>query len=261
MDNQQEFVIRWRGTKEGPLPIRIIEEKLARGEIGLLHEICNEGEWLTLRGFLARREAIARAERQAKEDHERKLREEAERRAVLQSAQQRPNASRQPETPANDRRAALLEKAVMMALKPRCPRWAWFCFGGCIVFWLLSTAWLDSANEERMTFIQTCDEISSEMKSASYQLEMTGQAILLSMLGEDPYRALEQPLSTLKSAKHEADRIMAKIQRARSATRFWLASSIVFLGIAVWRHLAYRRTSRSMGYSPPLIPSDTPPVA
>ncbi len=74
------FHLRWRGKKEGPYTANVIDTKLQANEIGLLHELLHNGQWITVRDFIASGEAILRAERQAKEDRERQLREQDERR-------------------------------------------------------------------------------------------------------------------------------------------------------------------------------------
>jgi hypothetical protein len=76
-----KFLIRWRGKQEGPYPAPVIEAKLAANEIGLLHEIFHDGKWITIRDYVAEREAVLLAEQQAREEHERRVREEAERQA------------------------------------------------------------------------------------------------------------------------------------------------------------------------------------
>lgn len=80
-DESTTFVIRWRGRQEGPYPAAVVEAKLAANEIGLLHEILQNGQWITIRDYIAQREAVLRAEQAAKELRERIQREEAERRA------------------------------------------------------------------------------------------------------------------------------------------------------------------------------------
>ena len=47
------FLIRWQGKEAGPFPADAIGAKLAANEIGLLHEIFNNGKWITVRDFLA----------------------------------------------------------------------------------------------------------------------------------------------------------------------------------------------------------------
>jgi hypothetical protein len=76
-----EFLVRWRGRQEGPYTAAVIEAKLAANQIGMLHEIAHNGQWITLRDYFAEREAVLRAERQAREEQERRAREEAERQA------------------------------------------------------------------------------------------------------------------------------------------------------------------------------------
>ncbi|MGB7747750.1 MAG: hypothetical protein WBN75_10735 [Verrucomicrobiia bacterium] len=80
-DSSATFLIRWRGRQEGPYTAAVIEAKLAANQIGLLHEISHNGQWVTLRDFFAEREAVIRAELQAREEQERRAREEAERQA------------------------------------------------------------------------------------------------------------------------------------------------------------------------------------
>lgn len=75
------YLLRWRGRQEGPYPPSAIEAKLAANEIGLLHEISDGGQWLTIRDYIKQKEAILRAEREAREERERKARQEAERQA------------------------------------------------------------------------------------------------------------------------------------------------------------------------------------
>jgi hypothetical protein len=80
-DSNATFLIRWRGKQEGPYTAAVIEEKLAANQMGLLHEIFHNGQWVTLRDFFAEREAVIRAERLAREEDERRAREAAERQA------------------------------------------------------------------------------------------------------------------------------------------------------------------------------------
>ncbi|MGO9200239.1 MAG: hypothetical protein ACLQM8_06815 [Limisphaerales bacterium] len=79
MKTEGQFALRWRGRRYGPLAVSEIEDKLATGEIGLAHEILHEGGWVTLRDYLAERDALRRAESQAKEEQRRKSAEEEER--------------------------------------------------------------------------------------------------------------------------------------------------------------------------------------
>lgn len=88
-DSSTTFLVRWRGRQEGPYTAAVIEAKLAANQIGLLHEISHNGQWVTLRDYFAEREAILRAERQAREEQERRAREEGERRTREQEEQHR----------------------------------------------------------------------------------------------------------------------------------------------------------------------------
>lgn len=88
-DSSATFLIRWRGRQEGPYTAAIIETKLAANQIGLLHEIAHNGQWITLRDYLSERDANLRAERQAQEEQERRAREEAERQAKERDEQRR----------------------------------------------------------------------------------------------------------------------------------------------------------------------------
>lgn len=84
-----KFLVRWRGRQEGPYPASVIDAKLAANEIGLLHEIFHNGQWITIRDFIAEKEAALRAQRQAQEEQERLAREEAERQAREREEQRR----------------------------------------------------------------------------------------------------------------------------------------------------------------------------
>lgn len=88
-DSSATFLIRWRGRQEGPYTAAVIEARLAANQIGLLHEIFHNGQWFTLRDYLAEREAIVSAERQAREEQERRAREEAECQAREREEQRR----------------------------------------------------------------------------------------------------------------------------------------------------------------------------
>jgi hypothetical protein len=75
------FHVRWRGRQEGPYPAEVIDKKLAANEIGMLHEILHKGQWISIRDYIAQREATLRAQQQAREEEERREREIAERKA------------------------------------------------------------------------------------------------------------------------------------------------------------------------------------
>jgi hypothetical protein len=88
-DQGATFFIRWRGRQEGPYTAAIIEAKLSANQIGLLHEISHNGQWVTLRDYFAEREAVLNAERLAREEQERRTREEGERQARAKEEQRR----------------------------------------------------------------------------------------------------------------------------------------------------------------------------
>ncbi len=92
-DSSATYLIRWRGRQEGPYTAAVIEAKLAANQIGLLHEIAHEGQWVTLRDYFAERAFLLRAEREAREEEERRARAEAERQAREREEQRRAEAS------------------------------------------------------------------------------------------------------------------------------------------------------------------------
>ena len=73
------FLIRWQGRVIGPLALEEIERRLASSQIGMLHEIQNEGAWISLRSFMELRDAQQNAQRARLEEEARKAREEGER--------------------------------------------------------------------------------------------------------------------------------------------------------------------------------------
>ena len=83
------LLIRWRGRPEGPYSPAIIEQKLAANEIGLLHEVYHNSQWVTLREYLTEQEAIQHAERLAHEEAERRAREAEDRKAKDREESQR----------------------------------------------------------------------------------------------------------------------------------------------------------------------------
>ena len=83
-----KFVLRWRGTQEGPYLASVIEAKLAANEIGLLHQILHNGRWISIRDYLAERQALCDAEG-ARLKTERLAREEADRKSSERQQQQR----------------------------------------------------------------------------------------------------------------------------------------------------------------------------
>ena len=94
-DDAERFLVRWRGRNEGPYSPSIIEQKLASNQIGMLHEVLHNGQWITLREYLTERHAVVA---QAKQ----KAREEAERWAVAKAEQKQ-------EEEREERRSAMAE--------------------------------------------------------------------------------------------------------------------------------------------------------
>ena len=103
----EQFIVRWRGKQEGPFSADIIEAKLEANKIGLLHEIYFNGEWVTIRDYMTRKETVLRAELQAQEEDARRQREEDERQTKAREEQ------RQTELLAEERRKNDLLQASM----------------------------------------------------------------------------------------------------------------------------------------------------
>jgi len=47
-----DLLVRWRGKTSGPFTLVELEQKLARNEIGMLHEVLHEGRWIQLRQLI-----------------------------------------------------------------------------------------------------------------------------------------------------------------------------------------------------------------
>jgi len=86
-DSNATFVLRWRGKQEGPFTAAVVEAKLAANQIGLLHEVFHNGQWVTLRDYFGERDAMLRADRQAREEEDRQAREAADRQAKAREDQ------------------------------------------------------------------------------------------------------------------------------------------------------------------------------
>jgi hypothetical protein len=56
-----EVCIRWRGVVDGPYTAEELEAKLEARQIGMLHEVQVAEGWISLRQYLARREAMRRS--------------------------------------------------------------------------------------------------------------------------------------------------------------------------------------------------------
>ncbi len=108
------YLIRWRGLQYGPFTASTIEQKLSTNQLSFLHEISYNGRWMTLRDFAAEREAIERAELQARKAQEQHARDEAARKAAEREEQNRrirEKEERQASNQANQhRREALAEE-------------------------------------------------------------------------------------------------------------------------------------------------------
>lgn len=53
----ESFRLRWKGKTLGPFTRREIDRKIREHELGLLHEIWSDGNWITLREFLGSKAA------------------------------------------------------------------------------------------------------------------------------------------------------------------------------------------------------------
>lgn len=104
-----QFLVRWRGKQSGPYSASVIETKLANNEIGLLHEILHNGQWITIRDYITEREAALHAERQARDEQSRREKEEMEKMAREHDEQLRVAALAE-EKRKNDLFAAALER-------------------------------------------------------------------------------------------------------------------------------------------------------
>ena len=70
-DNEQQFMLQWKGRQSGPLSLVLIREQLGSGEISRMHQVNFNGRWITLGEFL---------DKHAGPTPEAKLRAEAEKR-------------------------------------------------------------------------------------------------------------------------------------------------------------------------------------
>lgn len=104
-----QFLVRWRGKQSGPYSASVIEAKLETREMGLLHEIFHNGQWITIRDYITEREAALHAERQARDEQSRREREEMEKMAREHDEQLRAAALAE-EKRKNDLLAAALER-------------------------------------------------------------------------------------------------------------------------------------------------------
>ena len=87
-DGGAGFLIRWRGRQEGPFELDMIKAKLHAKHIGLLHEVSRDGQWITLREFLAEQEQERERETRARLAQERRQEEKRVREKEQQRAAQ-----------------------------------------------------------------------------------------------------------------------------------------------------------------------------
>src|SRR4051794_10277678 len=106
---KSSLLIRWRGKQDGPYTEANIDMMLASNRIGLLHEVFHGGHWVTLRDYYAQRDAVLRAELQAREEQERQAREIAEQQSK-EREEQLLTATIAEERRKNDLMAAALER-------------------------------------------------------------------------------------------------------------------------------------------------------
>ena len=52
MDPDAKYMLRWRGRQSGPFTLPQIERKLAENEIGMLHEVFSDGQWVSIQQVL-----------------------------------------------------------------------------------------------------------------------------------------------------------------------------------------------------------------
>ena len=52
MDPDVKYMLRWRGRQSGPFTLPQIERKLAENEIGMLHEVFSDGQWVSIQQVL-----------------------------------------------------------------------------------------------------------------------------------------------------------------------------------------------------------------
>jgi hypothetical protein len=104
-----KFFVRWRGKQEGPYSASVIEAKLEVHEMGLLHEIFYNGQWVTIRDYVDEKVAALHMERQAREEQYRREKEETEKMARERDEQFRAAALAE-EKRKNDLLAAGLER-------------------------------------------------------------------------------------------------------------------------------------------------------
>ena len=244
-DKDAQFLIRWRGKQEGPYTAQIIEAKLAANQIGLLHEILNDGQWVTLRYYLAERNGALKARQAAREEQERQAREEADRRAKEREEQRREDQRHSEPAPHEQGRTSVFEAAVLNALKPKYPKWPWICMSISIAFWLLCGGWQNSVREEAQ---QLAKQIET-MQTPEYAKEKFVEGFFRGLFGDSPREVMSDEIKKTEKIKAEAARIESDYRAARTATLFWLVISALFAVVGIWRHFAYRSHLKSLGFA------------
>lgn len=241
-DANELFHIRWRGREEGPYTAKVIEEKLASNQIGLLHEISHDGQWHSIRDYLSEREAAARAIQKAREEQERIAREESERRErEIAEAKRREHedASRSKDAGSSaSSRMDLLETAVLAALRPKYAKWPWVLFGIFIFFWYSCSEWQSSLVAEAQQYLQ----VSQEMNSANYRFGKGLEAFVRGYSG-DPFGVAKEEFEKEEKIKQELQRIDSEYKTARNASTIWFVAALVALGMAIWKHVNYKKSA------------------
>ena len=105
-DDSRPYVIRWRGRQEGPFEWDVIEAKLRAKQIGLLHEISRDGEWITLRAFLAEQKLEQQRQNQARLEQERREKEKQARKEEQQREEQETRRREEQEARRNEEQEA-----------------------------------------------------------------------------------------------------------------------------------------------------------
>jgi hypothetical protein len=119
--NGPAFLVRWRGQQQGPYTATVIEAKLASNQIGLLHEIYWNDQWITIRDFIGERQAALRSAQIVREAEERRDREEAERQAKNREEQRQADLLAE-ERRRNDLMEASLRQQRSQDVSPQTPQ-------------------------------------------------------------------------------------------------------------------------------------------
>ncbi len=112
-DNEQHFMLLWKGHQSGPFAMALIREKLSSGEISRMHQISFNGRWITLGEFLDKqsgpspedrlREEAKKREKQLRHEFEAQLASERARKSIVEQqlleAEKRSRSSQPPPLP------------------------------------------------------------------------------------------------------------------------------------------------------------------